>query len=313
MCNLRECLILGLLSESPLQTARVQATVFDFGAVSIAFRWMLPSPGTDLTFSELPRTAHALYHSNLEALAREQVRSLMRNIEAAVTRPALSDIVEDYFVFVIEKLDQSVKGDELLRLHRSTMAQVLRFETQPLSAEQQDDAVSNRISYYEEDLTLVDWNSALLIDPDHEDTVNVLELLNVELVEARYVDTQLDNKIKGYETMGRRLWTWPIPLRTPYRQEIKDLTELRIESSLLRERVDNALKLVGDLYLSRVHSAAAKKVHLHEWSRLIAHKLDIVNGFYEVLSDRVRTAQNQTLELIIIVLILVELLLAVFA
>ena len=36
----------------------------------------------------------------------------------------------------------------------------------------------------------------------------------------------------------------------------------------------------------------------------ISRKLDIVANFYQLLTDRARTAQNQTLELIIIVLIL---------
>jgi hypothetical protein len=31
----------------------------------------------------------------------------------------------------------------------------------------------------------LDWNAALIVDADYEDTANVLELLNVELLEAR--------------------------------------------------------------------------------------------------------------------------------
>ena len=44
----------------------------------------------------------------------------------------------------------------------------------------------------------------------------------------------------------------------------------------------------------------------------ISRKLDIVANFYQLLTDWARTAQNQTLELIIIVLILAEILMAVF-
>jgi hypothetical protein len=301
---------LGTLDVPPLPLGKVLATVFDFGAISISYSWPLPGPETDLRLHDLPEIANRLYHSNLEVRAKEQVSSLINNLRSAISKPNLAPLVEDYFVFVVERHDANIRGDDLLQSNRSTIAQVLRFEVQPLSTEEQDEAVSQKISYYENDLIVIDWNSAFLVDRDYEDTVNVLELLNIELLEARYVDTQLDKRIKGYETMGRRPWNWPIPLRTPYLQEIKDLAELRIESSLLRERVDNVLKLVGDLYLSRVHSAAAEKVHLQEWSRLISHKLDIVNGFYAMLTDRVRTVQSQTMELIIVILILVELVLA---
>jgi len=41
------------------------------------------------------------------------------------------------------------------------------------------------VRYLENDLTVVDWNAAVIYDRDHEDTVRVLELFNVELLEAR--------------------------------------------------------------------------------------------------------------------------------
>jgi hypothetical protein len=101
-------------------------------------------------------------------------------------------------------------------------------------------------------------------------------------------------------------------LRAPYQRTLQELTEWRIESTLLSERVANSLKLIGDLYLSRVHSAAAAKVHLPEWERIITHKLGILDEFYERLDDRTRTAQSQTLELIVVILIVLEVLLALF-
>jgi uncharacterized Rmd1/YagE family protein len=78
----------------------------------------------------------------------------------------------------------------------------------------------------------------------------------------------------------------------------------------VNERVENALKLVGDLYLARLHSAAAGRFYLHEWDRIISRKLEIISDFYQVLNDRVHTMQSQALEVIIVILILVELVLA---
>ncbi len=106
------------------------------------------------------------------------------------------------------------------------------------------------VRYLENDLTVVDWNAAVIYDRDHEDTVRVLELLNVELLEARYIDETLDHNVKVYANLVYKPATWPIPLRTPYRRVLRELTEWRIESTLLSERVTNALKLIGDLYLS---------------------------------------------------------------
>jgi hypothetical protein len=61
------------------------------------------------------------------------------------------------------------------------LARTLRFETADLSRPQQDEALAQAISYFENDLVLVDWNSAVIYDRDYEDTASVLELINVEL------------------------------------------------------------------------------------------------------------------------------------
>ncbi|MFN0084488.1 MAG: hypothetical protein ACKVX9_03795 [Blastocatellia bacterium] len=302
-----QILSLGIATGPFPDPAEVQATIFDFGAVSIAYRWPLKA---ETSLEDLSRMSHDLYTLNLEPQAREQVLSLIGKIEPAIVRPCLADLVEDYYLFIIERLDQYFLAEELMSRHRTTLAQTLRFERAGLSRSQQEDALTQSISYYETDLTLVDWNAAIIYDRDYEDTVNVLELLNVELLEARYIDARLDRRIIDYEALIRKPDKWPIPMRTPYKQAIQDLAELRLESSLLNERVENALKLVGDLYLARLYSAAAQRFYLQEWDRIISRKLEIISGFYQLLNDRIHNAQSQALEVVIVVLILVELLLA---
>lgn len=318
--------VLNLGAAEPLagRAGVVQARVFDFGAVSISFRWPLAgaveaaadaasgaaddSPAA-LPLDELPALSHQLYNCNLEAEAEAKVRVLLEGIRPAVTEPHLKPLVEDYYLFILERLDAPLTGEELLARHRPALAQTLRFERQPLSAWQQEEALGQRVSYYEHDLVVLDWNAAVICDPDFEDTASVLELLNVELLEARYVDAQLDERIEQYARLVRRRAEWPLPLRTPHRREIKDLAELRVEASLLAERVNNSLKLIGDLYLARVHAAATRRFSLQEWEASVSRKLEIIGDFYELLTDRVRQAQSQTLELVIILLILVEIVL----
>jgi hypothetical protein len=286
--------------------------VFDFGAVSIAYRWSLAAPSNHLSLQDMPRLSQTIYGRNLEAHARTQAQRVMEMIRTAIVRPELSALVEDYYLFVIEEFDRPMQAEDLLGQHRSTLAQVLRFETQPLSREQQEEALAQRIGYFENDLVLIDWNAAIIYDRDYWDVANVLELLNVELLEARYIDAELDRRIGEYQGVLRKPMQGFLPFRTPYRRTIQELAELRIESLVLAKRVESALKLIGDLYLARVHNAATARFYLPDWEATTSRKLDIVANFYQLLTDRVRTAQSQTLELIIIVLILAEILMAMF-
>jgi len=303
--------VLELGSCEPLLSASglVQATVFDFGAVSIAYKWALSSADA-LVLENLPVLSRRVYELDLLPDARRRVEGLVESITPVIIRPGLSSLVEDYYLFILEEISPAMTAAAVLKQYQSTLAQALSFETRPLSPAQQQESLSEMVSYYEDDLLLVDWNAAILFDRDYEDIAQVVELLNVELLEARYIDAQLDRRIQDYALMTYSHTEWPIPLRTPFRRAILDLVELRMESAILAERVDNALKLVGDLYLARVHTAAARRCYLHEWETVISHKLDVLDGFYRLLTDRLRTAQNQTLELAIIVLICLELILA---
>jgi hypothetical protein len=301
-----QMLHLGATQELLLRPGHIQATIFEFGAVSIAYRWPIALQNEPLPLARLPEISFDLSERKLDEHARELAESLLQRLQPALTKPGMAPLVEDYFLFVIERFDRPLSAAELLQQHGAALAQTLRFEPRPFSPEMQEEALSHRISYYADDLVLLDWNAAVVYDADYEDTVNVLELLNVELLEARFIDGQLDKRLAEYAGLIRRPRASLFPLRTPYKRAIEHLAEARIESSLLGERVENTLKLIGNLYLARLHALGARRFFLHEWQQQITRKLDIASEFYQVLSDRVHSAQSQTLELIVILLILVE-------
>jgi hypothetical protein len=303
--HLGEIKPVSILSEA----GQVQVTVFDFGAASLAYQWPLPA---DLPIGDLKKLSRTLYDINLEPSARKRIEEFMEEIRPAITRPELSPLVEDYYLFIIENFERPLTAAALLSDESALIAQVLRFETDTLSRQQQDEALNHKLSYYENDLVVIDWNAALIYDRDFHDTAYVLEFLNVELLEARYIDNQLDRRIGDYQGISLKQGDWLLPLRTPYRKAIQALAELRLESLLLTERVDNALNLIGDLYLARVHAAAAERLYLRAWQSSISRKLDIIASLYQLLTDRVRTVQSQTLELVIIILIFAEILMAIF-
>lgn len=303
---------LGELAPVLSEPGRAQVTVFDFGAASISYQWPLPAGQKALSLAELQTLSKTIHGLNLETRAKEQIQIFLEGNRSAITRPELSPLVEDYYLFIIEEFEQPLSADNLLERYGSLIAQTLRFETEPLSPEQQAEALNQRISYYTDDLVIVDWNAAFIYDRDYHDTVNVLELLNVELLEARYIDRQLDRRISDYERIAPKQRGSLIPFHAPNRKAVQELAELRLESLVLAEKVDNTLKLIGDLYLARVHAIAARRLYLGDWENSISRKLDIIASLYQLLTDRVRTTQSQTLELIIIILILAEILMAVF-
>jgi uncharacterized Rmd1/YagE family protein len=73
----------------------------------------------------------------------------------------------------------------------------------------------------------------------------------------------------------------------------------------------NVLKLPGDQYIARVYSLLAKRFHLEEWEQSIRRTLEVIEGVHAVISDQAATYRTEILEIILILLILTEIVMAV--
>jgi uncharacterized Rmd1/YagE family protein len=94
---------------------------------------------------------------------------------------------------------------------------------------------------------------------------------------------------------------------------LRVLGELKVDANDLFERTGNVLKLVGDPYLARVYRLLALRFHLEAWEQSIQRKLEVAEGVYQVVSDQSNSLRMEFLEVAVVVLILVEILLSMFA
>ena len=282
--------------------ASVDMVLYDFGAVSVAYHIPLEGP-----FPRLLDLSEALYDNpHLLADSRNRVEHLLTSIRDAVERPSISDSVEDYVIFQVEECAPALTGDALYATHAPEIARILRCERVPLSEQEVTDAISCRICFGKDDTTVIDWNAALLFGHDTDDERAVLGFANVELLEMRHLDQQLDDALdQAYEALSRRRAEW---FRWPgaFDADRSRIAQLQVDSAILFERVTNALKLVGDQYLARVYRLASQRFHLERWDASILRKLETLNSIYGKMSDQAATRRMEVLEWIIIILIAVS-------
>lgn len=286
-------------------SATVDAVLYDFGAVCIIYA--VPVQG-DLP--GLLALSNELYDNQvLLDDSQRWVRELVDTIQPAVARTFLSPFVEDYVIFQIESLSDPIPPDAWLDTNRELVAQILRSETQPLSEQEVSDALSCRTSYGRSDLTLIDWNAAMVFDPDAEDVRTILEFANVELLEVRYLDQKLDTSLTAaYEALSRRSRHGQA-LFGSFAADLRRVAQMQADSATLFEGVNNALKLIGDQYLARLYRAASGRLHLQEWDEGIIRKLHTLESIYSKMSDQQSTRRMEILEWIIIFLIAVSIVL----
>ncbi len=216
-------------------------------------------------------------------------------------------------MFQIEAFSEPLEASMLWTEHAQTVAQVLRAESRPLSQQEVSDALASRLSFGPNDATLIDTDVTLLFDPEGEDVRAVIEFANTQLLEMRYLDAQLDEALEqAYSLLGRSPGLRRF-LPSPYRLPLQRLGRLQLDAAVLFEQVTNALKLIGEQFLTRVYGHASRRFHLAEWDASITRKLQTLDGIYGKLADRAATQRMELLEWIIIVLIAVSIVLPFFS
>jgi hypothetical protein len=98
-------------------------------------------------------------------------------------------------------------------------------------------------------------------------------------------------------------------LRREARSAMRRIATLRIDSAVLFESVNNAVKLLGDQFLARLYRLTARRFHLEEWDASILRKLQTLDSIYAKLEDEQTALRMEVLEWIIIVLFLVSIVL----
>jgi hypothetical protein len=206
-------------------------------------------------------------------------------------------------VFHIASFAEAVDLNRFPAEYGQEIARVLRAEQRLLSEQEVADAFAAHIAYGLEDLTIVDWNAAMLIDREGDDVRAVLEYANVELLEMRYLDQKLDRALdQAYETLSKRTFSLP-RLLGYYGADLRSVAELQVDNAILFEGVNNTLKLLGDQYLARVYRLVNRRFHLDEWDASILRKLQTLESIYEKISDQASNRRMEVLEWVIVLLI----------
>lgn len=286
------------------QHPRGEIAIFDFGAVSLSLQFPFRT-----TAEELRLLAGDLADTGpLNEAARRVLAPWIERIRPAVGGFEVSGLAEEYILFQVPD-----GRAEWLTSHAAWIAGLVRLEAGPLSPTEVAEATRLSLSYTPDDLVTLDWAAGFVADRDCADTLQVIEFANVQLLEFRHIDDRLDDRLEAAYRLirpaaRRRRGGW----WRSHDEALRHVRELEIEATSLFERTDNALKLIGDQYLSRVYDLAQDRFHLPEWQQNIRRKLDTVGDVYDLLVQQAGGLRMELLEVIVVVLIAVEIVLALF-
>jgi hypothetical protein len=259
---------------------------------------------------------HDLEFSNgvLSQEVRQLAEEARRELAPLLVKP-VPQLAEDeaYTVFCIDaplmaEDERPLSAEDWLHQHRREVAALLTQETDvnQLSRQEADESTGRYLSYYENDLAVLDWDAALIVqEPGQLDEIlYVLELANLQLAELEAYDRILDTALdRSYRDLSRR------PRR---RGDImRELREIRIDLTRLSDELSNITKFFGDWHVARIYENIAARFHLADWHRTIDEKLKTLDDLYQLLNADRTNLWMLTLEVTIVLLFVIDLILLV--
>jgi len=241
--------------------------------------------------------------------------SVYKKIKKYIIKPKFFQMRASYLVTQIDPQPDKIDIKTLKEKYSGIIASMVRFETETLSEYQKNEILEDAIGYFRGDMIVVDPESAFVYDEEYEEILDLFEFANIQDLQLRYFDWVLDQQLNlTYEEKTKKLpLTAYLPfIRTPWRGPVADLQKLRVDISVITERLESSIKLVGEAYFSELYALLVKKLALKNWHDSIMRKLDILSDIRSVYQHQIDAIREDLLSTLIIILIFIELMVGLF-
>ena len=290
-------------------SALVEAKIYEFGVITIRFT----SPINEEINRLIGLNRFIQGNTDIKNIAVGYLKKILITITQSLIRPsnAPESDWEDYVIYWIHSFDETTHAESLLKDYGACLSKIMRAE-EKLSNSEIEDAHKYQLSYYGEDLTLIDWSSAFVYDPEKTyEIIDVIEFAVIQLLELRLYDSILDRSIENaYDDLSairqKRLKVVVIS------SVLSRLSKMKLDISEVIDRLENYLKLIGDLYLAKIYQAASSRFYLDRWKLAVREKLNIIESLYTKEWERLQTSRMVVAEIAIVVLFVIDIILIFF-
>jgi len=283
--------------------------IHHFGVVSLCYK--IPFNASFDRLKEKVIEVKAEYDKKSYADAK----AIFKKIHSAITKPHFYNLKNDYYAVHVNPLKGPISADEFKEEYGSKIASLLRLETAVLSAYQQDEILESTTGYYGEDLIIIDSEASFVYDDEFFEPMEFFESATIQQLELQYYDRVLDKRLNYFYRQKQ----YKVPLRAyipligrRLALPAARLVRLRVDISVITERLENSIKRTGDAYFSKLYSMLVEKLSLEEWRDSINRKLDIIGDLHEVHQGHFDTFHEEMLTMVIIILIAIELTVALW-
>lgn len=260
----------------------------------------------------------------LTKMAEEECATYAQRVEVALRRhvieaePAGGEVVgrtrmESFTIIFIEELENKPLAREVLAWPGLPKLIIGESAEQHLGEKQVRDTLQHTDGYLDNDLVVIDWNSAFVLEPSaSRDIPDILEFSRSMLLQLLVYDDQLDVELRQiYQEFSKRRGGMVSILSSRYRKLAHDVSARLVEVTEFNERIEKSFRIIGDYYLARIYRTAITRFGIPVVRESVSRKHSLVEKVYDMLKGEVALMRGQAMELTIVLLIVVEVLLGV--
>ncbi len=228
-----------------------------------------------------------------------QVRSRMQTILEkclSVDLPHARALFEEYTVLSLRQVDGA--PDEFLDRNGQAIARFIRSQREFFGPREIQEILATRVRYSEQDLTVIDWEGAVVIaqNGDFQSDIELLKIGNYQLLRYRLLDHAIERNL---QKVGQNLQEGARPslLPRPAKRALREAIERRLALMLDFEKIDQSLLLIGDWYTAKLYQAVYDEFYLDEWKAAIKGKLESLESITQIVQQNFTFSWSRFLEL----------------
>jgi hypothetical protein len=192
-----------------------------------------------------------------------------------------SGLFEEYTILLVDHA--SPTPDEWIEKNALVLANFIRSQREVLDKNEIEEILVSRSRYSRQDLTLVDWEGAVIIAPsgDFQSDIALLKIGNYQLLRYRILDQSIEEML---DKINNNFFQKKRRLRRT-RGLLRQIAEHRLAVMLDFERAEQNLLLIGDWYTAKLYEIIQAEFYLKDWKENVRSKLDNLESIVETIQD----------------------------
>ncbi|PWH14048.1 MAG: hypothetical protein DDG60_08930 [Anaerolineae bacterium] len=206
-----------------------------------------------------------------------------------------SGLFETYLVLMVR--DEIGAPDDFVQANAAGLARFIRSHHEILDETEIDDVLISRLRYTKCDLTVVDWEGAVIFSPEG-DFQSELELLKIGIYQLLRYRMLNQSSEEILQTISRIFQQSKFSVFGPTRATLRRIVNHRLDIMLEFEHTEQNLLLIGDWYTAKLYKIIRDEFYLDEWKQVIQDKLDNMERLISTIQENFSMTWSGFLDLV---------------